>query len=272
MKTAIVVLGMHRSGTSSVAGTMALLGAASPKTLMAPASDNPKGFWESDVVMRLNDSMLAERGLTWSDWRHACPAVSAGDAMRIAEVMQDEFGEANLVVLKDPRMCRLFQAWRQGLAQANYRMVTVSPVRRPSEVVASLMARNPLSSGQAFRLWLSHVLDAEAASRGLPRHFMTWADFMTDWRSEIATMTRRVGVTLDLSKDRSAAVDDFLSQELHRQRSDEQGPALVRHTWETLQQIARFGDHPDLLSRLDALRSEFARACALFSDVNVTAG
>ena len=40
-RVAYVVLGMHRSGTSSVAGTLALLGAAAPRTLMRPAEVDP---------------------------------------------------------------------------------------------------------------------------------------------------------------------------------------------------------------------------------------
>lgn len=68
-KTALVVLGMHRSGTSSVAGALALLGAAPPRTLMEPGEDNPRGFWESLVLMEVNDSLLAAGASNWRDWR-----------------------------------------------------------------------------------------------------------------------------------------------------------------------------------------------------------
>lgn len=266
MKTALVVLGMHRSGTSSVAGALTLLGATAPKTLMAPAADNPKGFWESDVVMALNDALLSERGLIWSDWR-----ARGHDSMtvdpRIAQVMTGEFGEADLLVLKDPRLCRLFPEWRRALTEAGYLIAVVSPIRTPAEVAASLVARNPLSREHGLRLWLRHVLDAELSSRGLPRHLMTWASFLADWRGQIALMNTRLAVNLRPTDDQAAAVDVFLSSELHRQRSEEMTSTLVRHTWETLCNIAEFGDHPDLLHRLDALRGEFDGACDLFTDI-----
>jgi hypothetical protein len=269
MKTALVVLGMHRSGTSSVAGTLTLLGAAPPRTLMAPAADNPRGFWESDVVMTLDDALLAEGGATWSDWRalaNVAPAIKDPDP-RILAALRDEFGEADIVVLKDPRMCRLFRAWRTALAHAGYRVLVITPLRTPAEVAASLQARNPLSRDQALRLWMRHVLEAEAASRGLPRHFMEWSSFMSDWRVQVAVMNGRLGTSLEpAAGNGAAAIDAFLTSDLYRQRSEEAVPAPVSETWAALTDLARHGEHPDLGSRLDVLRRDFERACTLFAD------
>lgn len=266
MKTVLVVLGMHRSGTSSVAGTLSLLGAAAPKTLMAPAADNPRGFWESNVIMMLNDALLAERGLVWSDWRAGRVDTPPVVDPRIAKAVLSEFGDAELLVLKDPRLCRLFPDWRRALTDAGYALAVISPVRPPNEVAASLVARNPLSRGHGLRLWMRHVLDAEVTSRGLPRHLMTWTSFLADWRGQVGTMNARLPVRLEFATDQVEAVDAFLSSELHRHRSEESTPILVRQTWETLCRIAEFGDHPDLLSRLDGIRNEFERGCELFGD------
>lgn len=267
MKTALVVLGMHRSGTSSVAGTLALLGATVPRTLMPPAADNPRGFWESNVVMTLNDQLLAEQGLSWNDWRPG-PGRRAGVADdRIRDALDSEFGGADLIVLKDPRMCRLFPEWRTALTGAGYDIRVISPIRAPGEVTASLQARNPLSREHGLRLWLRHVLEAEAATRGLARHLMTWSGFMADWRRQIAIMNTRLGLGLDPSLEgRDRAVDEFLTPDLHRQRTDATVPVMVRHVFETLGRIAAFGEHPDLHARLDDLRLEFDRSCDLFAD------
>ncbi len=51
VRTAVLVLGMHRGGTSSVAGAMVRLGGAAPLSLKPPQEDNPTGFWESTVLM-----------------------------------------------------------------------------------------------------------------------------------------------------------------------------------------------------------------------------
>ena len=52
-REALLVLGMHRSGTSSIAGAMVRLGGVAPLNLLPPADDNPKGFFESSVLMTL---------------------------------------------------------------------------------------------------------------------------------------------------------------------------------------------------------------------------
>jgi hypothetical protein len=72
-KAVVVVLGMHRSGTSSAAGTFIRLGAAAPRHLIAPNPGNERGFWESRVIVDLNDAILAAVGSDWRDWRRFNP-------------------------------------------------------------------------------------------------------------------------------------------------------------------------------------------------------
>ena len=268
MKTALVVLGMHRSGTSSVAGALTLLGAAAPLTLMAPAADNPRGFWESNVVMVLDDELLAEAGSSWSDWRRLPRTPDPAAARdRIVAALRHEFGEAETIVLKDPRMCRLFPNWRAGLEAAGYRPLIITPLRTPSEVAASLQARNPIAREAGLRLWLRHVLEAEVASRGLPRHFMRWSSFMADWRAEVALINARLGTSLaPAADDGGAEIDAFLTPDLHRQRDEAPTPALVARTWAVLGDLARHGEHADLHAALDDLRRAFDQACDLFAD------
>ena len=266
-RIAYVVLGMHRSGTSSVAGTLALLGAAAPRTLMRPAEDNPKGFWESEVVTAFNDRLLAAAGSSWDDWRRFALPSDPAWAEEAAGVLDAEFGDAEAIVLKDPRICRFFPFWRRVLESAGYGPLIVCPVRDPMEVAASLNARNGMDPARALRLWLRHVLDAEAASRGLPRHFMGWDGFIADWRGEIARMAARFDLDLSPTTDQAAAVDAFLSADLRRQTPGEgRPPALVTRTCQALAGLARHGEHADLHRSLDALRTEFDRAQTLFPD------
>lgn len=270
-RTAYVVLGMHRSGTSSVAGTLALLGAAAPRTLMRPAEDNPKGFWESEVVTAFNDRLLAAAGSSWNDGRRLDAAALSDPAWaeEAASVLDGEFGDADAIVLKDPRICRFFPFWRRVLEGAGYAPLIVMPVRDPLEVAGSLNARNGMDPIRAQRLWLRHVLDGEASSRGLPRHVMGWDGFIADWRGETARMAARLDRPLSPTPDQAEAVDAFLSADLRRQNpGDARRPALVSRTHAALLDLARHGEHADLHRTLDALRAEFDRACALFPDAD----
>ena len=92
-RIAILVLGMHRSGTSAVTRVINLLGADLPSNLMpAVAGANEPGFWESMDVYRLNDEILASVGSSWDDWRRFDPAW-----MRSAE--KDRFKVRALAIL-----------------------------------------------------------------------------------------------------------------------------------------------------------------------------
>jgi hypothetical protein len=111
-KILVVVLGMHRSGTSSVAGALVRLGAAAPQHLLAPNADNERGFWESPVIVDLNNAILAAAGTSWKDWRkfdlNKIDDLKANAfRARAKEALAEEFGDDGFAVMKDPRMCRL---------------------------------------------------------------------------------------------------------------------------------------------------------------------
>ena len=122
-KIALVVLGMHRSGTSAMAGLLARNGAALPDNLMAPGADNPTGFWESADVAELNDKILAERDSRWDDvFSGVSPPLTElrdPDLINQARALIDShFANAQLIVLKDPRVSVLGKFWHAALEAA----------------------------------------------------------------------------------------------------------------------------------------------------------
>ena len=268
-KTALIVLGMHRSGTSSVAGALVLAGGAAPKHLMPAATDNPKGFWESSAIADFNDRLLSLASSNWHDWREIGGAEVNRNPGLIAEglaLLDQEFGDAATIVLKDPRICRLFPFWRRLVEEAGYAVVVVSPVRPPWEVAASLASRNDMSRPSAFRLWMRHVLDAERASRGLQRSFILWPAFLMNWRKDFAALAQTPALNLDLSEANAARIDAHLTSELHRQSEIAPAPAQVLRVYRLLAEIAQHGDHPDTQRSLDTLRFAFNESCDLFQD------
>lgn len=259
MKKAYVVLGMHRSGTSSMAGTLALLGATPPKTLMGPAEDNPRGFWESYAVSNLNDRILASYGSSWSDSRPfperlAVPFVDEG-----RDVLESEFGQAQTLVLKDPRICRLYPFWREVLQRSGYDPLAILIFRHPAQVQASLEFRNGISPADAARLWLRHVLDAERFTRGQARTWIRWSDFLSDWRTQLAKIENLASIDFALD-DPSVAdrISGFLSPDLqhHREDSGNDHPSALE-VFATLTAIARGSETREYLDQIDGQRRRF---------------
>lgn len=66
-RLAVLVLGMHRSGTSVLTRAIALLGASLPSDLHPPGADNPDGYWEPAGLQRINDRLLQAAGSAWLD-------------------------------------------------------------------------------------------------------------------------------------------------------------------------------------------------------------
>lgn len=260
MKKAFVVLGMHRSGTSSVAGVLALLGATPPKTLMGPADDNPKGFWESYAISDLNDRILESFGSNWSDHR-AAPVEQTEPFLKDGlDVLRAEFGDAQALVLKDPRICRLYPFWDKVLREAGYAPTVLLPVRHPSEVQASLTHRNGLSADDAVRLWLRHVLDAEKFSRGRDRVWILWPEFLTNWRAQLAKAESLMSPDMLLCDPRIGdQIDGFLSPELqhHRRQVEGDRSSLELQAFATLAELAHQGETAALLERMDDHRRRF---------------
>jgi hypothetical protein len=122
-RVGVVVLGMHRSGTSALARVLNLLGCALPETLMATNAANTAGYWESDVLVNFNDELLNAAGTEWQDWLPVNPGFSKSPAYpsfikRAGQLLRQEFGDSPLFVLKDPRNCRLVPFWLEVLGAA----------------------------------------------------------------------------------------------------------------------------------------------------------
>ena len=64
-KKIIMVLGMHRSGTSAIARGLQTLGVQLGTNLFSAGFDNPKGFWEDKDVLEINEQLLRQLGAAY---------------------------------------------------------------------------------------------------------------------------------------------------------------------------------------------------------------
>lgn len=195
---AIVVTGMHRSGTSALTRVLSLLGAGLPQHLIeGRANDNAPGFWEGRAVVDVDQEILDAAGSWWGGWQRvdadALPDRAAA-IERIRAVAREELAGADLVVLKDPRMSRVLPLWTEALELEGYRTVHAVAVRPPRAVAASIARRNGLGERATSLSWLAHVLDAELFTQHKPRVFVSFDRLVEDWRREMT----RVGTALDI--------------------------------------------------------------------------
>ncbi len=103
-RTGLLVLGMHRAGTSLLARVLNLLGAAMPRTLIGASSNNEAGYWESRPVQQLDDRLLLAAGTAWDGWLPIAPAwfdtlEAAGFGEEARELLRSEWGDEPLLAL-----------------------------------------------------------------------------------------------------------------------------------------------------------------------------
>ena len=233
-KTAILVAGMHRSGTSAVVRILNLLGCDLPRTLMAPNPLNEKGFWESQRVVDLNDEILSSAGSSWDDWRafdvgwYASPV--AGKFREQAQILlKEEYGDSRLFVLKDPRICRLLEFWSEEIEKFGAEIRVVSPIRNPLDVASSLETRYGIAPSLGHLLWLRHVLHAEAASRHLKRAYLRYETLLTEVQTVADVLEKNLEISWPKRNSVSSdmEIDEFLSPRLRHHRTDD--AALLRN-------------------------------------------
>ena len=176
---------MHRSGTSVVTRLVSLLGASLPSNLIGASKSNPTGHWESKDLVRLHERMLLEAGSDWDDWDYVSADWLASETaatyrMEILSFLERNFDDSNFFVIKDPRICRFAPFWIDLLREFDSDVFVVLVIRNPLEVAASLEARNDFPIQKSIPLWLRYVVDAERATRQVPRMLLTYEQLITD--------------------------------------------------------------------------------------------
>jgi hypothetical protein len=236
-RVALLVLGMHRSGTSALTRVLSLAGAALPRQLIPANEQNERGYFESQTIWRYHEQLLAEAGTSWHDASPLPPAwfetpVADDWVQRMAEAVRHEYGESPVFVLKDPRLCRLLPFWRRVLEAVGAEPRCVLPLRHPREVAASLARSEGISERHALLLWLDYLLCVERDSRELPRSFVLFTSLLEDWRSTLTRIGDELGYSLPrLSRQAEAEVEAFLEPELRHRREGSGPEPGVLHPW-----------------------------------------
>jgi len=158
----LTVLGMHRSGTSLLTGTLQEAGLVLGDVVTA-APHNRKGNRESLPIRTLHDDLMQRAGGDWDRPPEQVTWQPVHNALRdavIASHATDRFWG-----FKDPRTLFCLEGWLDVLPQ----LQMVAIVRHPEAVARSLQARNGMPLADGLELWrlynsrLLHWLEREPA-------------------------------------------------------------------------------------------------------------
>ena len=204
----VIVLGMHRSGTSAVTRLVNLLGAdVGPEDDLVHDFDNPAGHWESRSLVAANDRILSVLGRSWDfpprlapGWEHT------EDMQALVPELATTFAavyRSGLWVWKDPRTCLTLPLWRQVLGDAP-RIVYVQ--RDPAAVVHSVFRRDGVPRLYATGLWHRYVHAALGGADGLRVVCVRFEDVLADPATSVDLLADGLATLgVALTGDRAAA-------------------------------------------------------------------
>ena len=185
----VIVLGMHRSGTSTLSGvlhmnkvTMGTYQTFWPR----PLNQNPKGFYENYDFRNINDQMLKLSGYDVKSYKTDIPSVQANDKIysKMRNLVQNcnfQFGDWGW---KDPRTCLTVKYWFDIIRELGLsdEVKIVFVVRKASSVARSLKKRNQLALNEGLELWRSYTdraLDFCNESQ-IPIHYCSFEALLDD--------------------------------------------------------------------------------------------
>jgi hypothetical protein len=245
-RSGFLVLGMHRSGTSMLAGLMATgQGYNVGGPLIGGAFDNEKGFFELVDAVLQNDEFMQLQRIWWSSNVINYDHEKAIVAKRNGKVSFDH-GEKALAFFnsprnapylqKDPRMCITLKTWLPLLKSEPAVLFTY---RHPLEVALSLKRREKnFTLEHGLRLWIVYNMRGVENSQQLCRVYSSNEAILADPLNEVnrisSELTSKCGIPPPPEQLTQEDVDKFVDPDLQhnkkkREADDEKKEIIAEH-------------------------------------------
>lgn len=259
----LVVLGMHRSGTSALTGLLNLMGAYFGSTEVSTGANkqNPKGFWERRDVRHLNDDLLKSIGCDWN-----CINTFSIDQLSSTSIEAFNVQASQLVtelnahepwVIKEPRLCLLLPLWKPFFPDC----ICIHVYRNPIEVARSLQVRDGTPVSVGIALWERYTREALYVSRGQINLFVSHKKLMeqpqavADELLEALSEHGKDGLTAPTIQEIAQLIDASLYRE--RDVGDDCSQVLNFQQLQLFQSLAEGSLNQDVLPR------QVSRGCSL---------
>lgn len=190
----VIILGMHRSGTSALGGLMNKMGLKTGGPLIQAAEDNAKGFFERIDVVLQNDYLMRKQQVHYSlntykyDPLIAIKHILTDDGSLFKEGKRGlaflNNPESYPWMLKDPRLCITLRTW---LPLLNFIPAVVFTYRHPMDVALSMNKREfeKFAINKGLRMWYVYNRRAVEQSKDLCRVVTSHRKIMRDPQIEL---------------------------------------------------------------------------------------
>lgn len=250
----VIVLGMHRSGTSVLGGLINKMGLNTGGPLIQAAEDNAKGFFERIDVVLQNDAFMSKQRI-----HYAGNTYKYDPLLALKHLHTDPTGKffkegdrglaflnnpANYPwMLKDPRLCITFRTW---LPLLHFIPAILFTYRHPYDVAMSMHKREfeHFAIQRGLKLWYVYNKQAIVQSRDLCRVVTSHRKVMTQPVTEFTHIFESLhtcGVPVP-HRLTDAVIADFIDVKLQHGKStlkddhtctEDLSNIAIPSTWET---------------------------------------
>ena len=184
----LLIVGMHRSGTSLLGSLLPACGIAMPGPLIPGDTHNPEGYFERADVTALQEQLLIDLERWWPaprgmqplpvSWLES-PLGQTALAELVALLQPEAERQGGPWAIKDPRSSLLLPLWITACQQLGIPLKLLLAVRDPAEVMVSLVRRDQAATGmdgwRAQRLWWHHYAQVLHNGRDLPLQVISYS-------------------------------------------------------------------------------------------------
>lgn len=190
----VIVLGMHRSGTSALTKGLELFGVDLGQNLMVANEYNPKGYFEDNQLVEINNRIFAKACNHWSSMQFLEPADLLGakfqkEQNEAREFLKGKLAQGTPIGLKDPRLSRTLPLWQKIFVELGVRVGYVIVFRSPFEIAASLEKRDGMAFDYGLALWGSYQTDALRHTESKSRLFVGFHQLLENSGRELARIS-----------------------------------------------------------------------------------
>lgn len=198
----LLILGMHRSGTSCLTGQLEEAGVWLGAVKRASVH-NAKGNRENPEIMALNEAVLAANGASW-ERPPTGPVVWDAAHQDARDRILAGYPAARVWGFKDPRTLFTLEGWRAALPDARL----VGTLRHPLAVARSLHTRSGMALEEGLALWTAYNRRLFDLARIEDIPLLSFDQPAADYVAATLALIRDLG--LALPSDAPAFFDDSL--------------------------------------------------------------
>lgn len=226
----VLILGMHRSGTSCLTGCLEEAGLYLGK-VNTEAGFNKKGNRENREVMEHHDRILARVGAAWNNPPTIDPVWTHAEKEHLNGLLT-RYGNEPIWGLKDPRLLFMLDGWL-----AITRPKFIGTFRHPFEVASSLGHRarvwnQPMDMETAYQLWAAYNTKLLSVYKYKPFDIIRYDIEPALYNAKLINAAEKIGLN-------AGPENSFREDGLHNQhKTEESVPSELKSIWEALNDYA----------------------------------